>query len=342
MNNRRYSGSSAWQIPANSKVLQGLFTDLNMASGDTRLMWTGTFGPFQNLQPFFYWACGREQSGNAQSPCTGYAPPDGSSQLQWSFNFDYGFQSTSSLVQKFFVTVYYPAAAATGPVINADGIVIHAGTSATVSPGSIVDIYGTGLAATEVNAPAGAALPLTLGGVQVTVNGTPAPLIYVGPLQIIFQMPYETALGTASIVVVNNNAASSPGAVTVEQAAPFILSFGANRAVVVNQDRSVNAPGNGGKPGDALVAYLIGSGPLDNPIATGAEATSSPLSREKLTTTVTVGGSNAGVQFAGMTPGFAGLMQINFVMPNLAPGDYPMRVTIGGAVSNQPLITVSR
>jgi uncharacterized protein (TIGR03437 family) len=74
----------------------------------------------------------------------------------------------------------------------------------------------------------------------------------------------------------------------------------------------------------------------------GADASSSPLSREKLTTTVTVGGSNAGVQFAGMTPSFAGLMQINFVMPNLAPGDYPMQVTIGGAVSNQPLLSASK
>ncbi len=109
MNQSQYLGSSAWQMPASSKVLQDLFTDLNMASGDTRLMWTGSFSFFQNLQPFFYWGCGRDQTGNSQSPCTGYAPADGSSQLQWTFNFDYGFQSTSSIIQKYFVMVYYPA-----------------------------------------------------------------------------------------------------------------------------------------------------------------------------------------------------------------------------------------
>jgi adhesin/invasin len=228
------------------------------------------------------------------------------------------------------------------PQINTGGIVIHAGTSAAVSRGSIVDIYGTNLAATALNATAGQALPTTLGGVQVLVNGTAAPLIYVGPLQIIFQIPYETALGTASVVVDNDNAASAAAPVTVQQAAPFILTYGSNRAVVVNQDGSVNASGKGDRPGDVLVAYLIGSGPLDNPIATGADAPLSPLSREKLTTTVTVGGTNANVQFAGMTPGFAGLMQINFVMPNLAPGDFPIQVTIGGATSNQPLLTVSK
>jgi uncharacterized protein (TIGR03437 family) len=157
-------------------------------------------------------------------------------------------------------------------------------------------------------------------------------------------MPYETAVGTSPVVVINNNLASAAAPVTVQQAAPFIMTYGSanNRAVAVNQDGSVNASGNGAKPGDVLVAYLIGSGPLDNPIATGAVASSSPLSREKLTTSVTVGGSTASVQFAGMTPGFAGLMQINFVMPDLGPGDYPMQVTIGGTASNQPLLTVSR
>jgi uncharacterized protein (TIGR03437 family) len=43
-----------------------------------------------------------------------------------------------------------------------------------------------------------------------------------------------------------------------------------------------------------------------------------------------------------MAPGFEGLMQLNFVMPNLAPGDYPMQVTIGTFASNQPLVTVSK
>ncbi len=165
---------------------------------------------------------------------------------------------------------------------------------------------------------------------------------YVGPLQIIFQMPYETGLAAASVVVVSNNTASSAAPVTVQQAAPFLLTYGSNRAVAVNQDGSVNASGNGAKPGSVLVAYLIGSGPLGNAIATGADAPPSPLSREKLLTSVSVGGSAATVQFAGMTPGFAGLVQVNFVMPNLAPGDYPVQVTIGGAASNQPLLTVSR
>jgi hypothetical protein len=90
-------------------VLEQLYSDLNLARGDTRFMWNGTIGPFRNLQPSFYWGCQRDQSGTGDSPCTGFAPPDGANQLQWTFNFDYGFQPTSSLVQRYFVMVYYPA-----------------------------------------------------------------------------------------------------------------------------------------------------------------------------------------------------------------------------------------
>jgi hypothetical protein len=105
MNDNEYLGSSKWQLPASSKDLKTLFQDLNLASGDARLARTGDTGPLDNLQPFYYWGCQRDQFGNSQSPCTGYAP----GQLQWTFNFDDGFQGTATLIQKFFVMVYYPA-----------------------------------------------------------------------------------------------------------------------------------------------------------------------------------------------------------------------------------------
>ena len=229
-----------------------------------------------------------------------------------------------------------------GPEISTGGIVIHGGTATTVSPGALVDIYGSNMAAAAATASAGSTLPTKLGGVQVLVNNSATPLIYVSASQIIFQMPYQTPLGTNSVVVASTAASSNAAPVTVQQAAPYILEYGTNRAVVVNPDGSVNASSNGAKAGAEMVAYLIGSGPLNNPIPTGTAAPTSPLSRETLTTTATVAGSAATVQFAGMAPGFEGLMQLNFVMPNLAPGDYPMQVTIGTFASNQPLVTVSK
>jgi uncharacterized protein (TIGR03437 family) len=237
-------------------------------------------------------------------------------------------------------TYEFPGAVAT-PVINSGGIVIHGGAVAVVSPGALVDIYGTNLAAAPATAPAGTSFPTTLGGVQVFVNKVAVPLIYVSPLQIIFQIPYEAAIGSDSVVVMSNNISSSAGSVTVQNAAPFILTYNGNRAIVQNQDSSVNASNNGAPPASYMTLWLIGSGPLDNPIPTGATAPVNPLSRETLPTTVTVGGQTVQPVFAGMAPYFAGLMQIDFQMPALTPGDYPMQVSIGGTVSNQPLITVS-
>ena len=64
----------------------------------------------------------------------------------------------------------------------------------SVSPGSLVSIYGTALASTLANADS---IPLstTLGNVTVTFNNIPAPLLYVSsaPQQINAQVPWELA-----------------------------------------------------------------------------------------------------------------------------------------------------
>jgi uncharacterized protein (TIGR03437 family) len=237
----------------------------------------------------------------------------------------------------FTITLAQPA-----PQISSGGVVIHAGVSAAVSPGSLVDIYGANLAAAPVSAPVGSTLPTSLGGVEVMVNGASAPLIYVSPTLIVFQLPYEAAVGTAQLTVTSNGAVSAPAPVTVQQAAPSILTYGNNRAVVLNQDYSVNGPANPAEVGSTAMAYLIGGGPLDNPIATGATASTTLLSRETLPVTVTVGSATAVVPFAGMAPGFAGLVQVNFTVPNLPANDYPLQVKIGSAASNQPTLAVSQ
>jgi hypothetical protein len=66
----------------------------------------------------------------------------------------------------------------TEPQISPGGVVIHAGNSSTVSPGSLFDVYGTGLAASPSSAPGSLQiLPLAIDSVQVLVNGTAAPLL---------------------------------------------------------------------------------------------------------------------------------------------------------------------
>lgn len=234
------------------------------------------------------------------------------------------------------------SAAAVRPVIFPGGIVIHASASAPVSPGSLADIYGTNLAEAPATT-AGLPLGNTLGNVQVTVNGTPAPLYYVSPGQVDFQIPYSIPPGPALVRVSSNGNAGGAAGITVQQAAPSILTWvdaaGNTRAIAQNQDYSLNTSTNCAVPGTYVTVYMMGSGPLNNPINSGAAASSSPLSQETLTTTATVGSASAYVQFAGMTPAFVGLMQANLQVPAVN-GDLPVQVQVGPFASNSALLCV--
>jgi hypothetical protein len=109
MKSSSYAGAKDWKLPS-VQDLQDLFTDLKLKPGDSRLVFTGKVGLFQNLQPFFYWACQRNQNGNNQSPCDPSLSPAANKKgdaMAWSFNFDNGFEGTSETTKTFYVMVYY-------------------------------------------------------------------------------------------------------------------------------------------------------------------------------------------------------------------------------------------
>lgn len=115
MNDSGYAGASDWGMPELAD-LQKLCSDLQLQAGDTRMTRQGNVGPFANLQPFFYWACMRDQDGSSQSPCNGKPAGDGPGNgavMEWAFNLDMGFQGTDQSNKRFYVMVYYPAPPAT-------------------------------------------------------------------------------------------------------------------------------------------------------------------------------------------------------------------------------------
>jgi len=209
----------------------------------------------------------------------------------------------------------------------------------TVAPGSIVSAFGTNFANSNGSA-SETPLPYKLNGVSIYVNSTPAPLIFVGQFQANFQIPFETKPGMATVVVTANEAESLAAMVNVSAVAPGIFVTGTNQAVVLNSDNSVADSASPAKVGSVVVMYVTGLGPLDHPLPTGSPASNNPLSNATVVPTVTVGGANAVVQFAGMSPGFVGLGQINMVIPKLATGTYPVVVTQGTQSSNNPVMSV--
>jgi uncharacterized protein (TIGR03437 family) len=213
------------------------------------------------------------------------------------------------------------------------------GPAGVAAPGSIISIFGSALASSSTGA-TGYPLSPALAGSSVTVNGLPAPLYYVSASQINAQVPFETPIGGVSLTVTSGGAVAGSALLVVQSTAPgLFVSDALNHVAALNQDGTVNSDAHPASPGDALAVYLTGLGAVDNAVATGAAATATPLSRVTAAVTASIGAQQAQVLFAGLAPGFAGLYQVNILVPQLAPGAYPVQITAGGRASN--LATVS-
>jgi len=198
-----------------------------------------------------------------------------------------------------------------------------------LAPGAIFSIFGQGL-------------PQSAASAQVLVNGEAAPVFFASGGQINAQIPYDVPTDRPVSLSVNGaGTASNAVLLNIRQAGPGIFTYSGNRAVVQNQDYSLNTPDNPAKVGDYVVAYLTGPGAISPALATGTVAPGSPLSYADAPYSVAIGGSEStDVPFVGLTPGFMGLYQANAKVPSLAPGDYPIVVTVAGVASNGPLISV--
>jgi uncharacterized protein (TIGR03437 family) len=86
------------------------------------------------------------------------------------------------------------------------------------------------------------------------------------------------------------------------------------------------------------VIYCTGLGAVDPPVAAGAAAATASTTTNPVT--VTIGGAPAAVNYAGVTPGFAGLYQINTVVPPNISGD-ALQVLVGVAGQTSPPVTMA-
>ncbi len=118
---------------------------------------------------------------------------------------------------------------------------------------------------------------------------------------------------------------------------------GTTRAIVANQDGSLNSPANPESRGNVIVAYITGQGAVTPPVPTGQAAPSDVLSRAVGAASATIGGSNANVLFLGLAPTLIGVAQANVQIPANAPtGDSVVLViSVGGQASNTTTISVN-
>jgi len=175
-------------------------------------------------------------------------------------------------------------------------------------------------------------LPTDLDGVEVWVNGAPVPVYYISPGQVNAQAPANIS-DTVSVQLFRLGLGSNIISAQVVQIQPSVYSYqasGKKYAAALFTDYSLMGdpgvvPGtHKAKAGDVIQLYCAGLGPapsgttIDSPVPiTGVG--------------ISIGNTGATVQYAGLVA--AGQYQVNFIVPQLADGEYPITVSISGKTS---------
>ena len=222
------------------------------------------------------------------------------------------------------------------------------GYSASVAPGELISIYGTELGplapvSTQLDS-SGKYVATTLGGVQVTVGGYAAPVMYVSAGQVNAVVPYEVAsLQSVGVTVKFLGQASNAFTLPVGATAPGVFTLnatGSGQGLILNAaDYSVNGPAKPAAKGSYVLVYVTGEGATLPAGTTGLVTVAQPAPPYTpgplLTVVPWVNGQIAYFNFAGEAPGFvSGVMQVNVQIPANAPsGDLPLQVSVGGNFS---------
>ena len=216
---------------------------------------------------------------------------------------------------------------------------------------SIVAAFGETLTVGTASATA-VPLPTTLDSTSVFVldaqnTERPAPLFFVSPGQLNFQIPPGTAVGNATVFVRRSGTAVASTSITIAAIEPSLFTANSSGAGVpaaflvrvkanntqVNEPVAifqggvfVPAPISLGPVGESLILVLYGTG-IRNRSALSA-------------VTLNIGGTTLGVDFAGIAPGFIGLDQVNSVaVPRTLIGKGTVTVTL--TADGKPTNTVT-
>jgi trimeric autotransporter adhesin len=197
-----------------------------------------------------------------------------------------------------------PTAALT--VVNAASL-----AAGPIAPGEIITVFGSGFS------------PQTL----LLFDGAAATLFYTSATQINALVPATLSLNSISMmsIVVNGvTMAESPAPVAGAAPGIFTTASGTGQAAANNQDGSLNSASNPAARGTIMSFYATGQGAGSG------------------TVTLTVGGYQAQLWYAGPAPGFPGLMQINAQIPGgfLGPGIQTVVLSVGG-VASQAGVTIA-
>jgi len=236
---------------------------------------------------------------------------------------------------------------ADAPIYSADSLVNSADNqSGWLAPNAIATLYGRNLAYGTKTLSSddirGGVLPTVLPntGVRVLVNGLPANPYYVSPTQINFLIPPNLLPGPATVQLVIDGLAGPQISVALAAAAPALYQLDQQNIIATRPDGSLITPAASAKAGDVVVLYATGLGPAVPPVGYG-ELPRSTAPLQMLTDFYVLLDGNAvdpsAIAYAGIAPGFAGLYQINLILPGSTASNPEIRIGIADAIGKSGL-----
>jgi uncharacterized protein (TIGR03437 family) len=244
------------------------------------------------------------------------------------------------------------------PFVNSGGVVSAGafGGFTAIAPGSWIEIYGSDMTLSARSWTAadftgnGLIAPTSLDGVSVTIGGQAAYIDYISAGQIDAQVPYTVAPGQQPVVVKDSAGTALAGTTVTVNAvqpgmwAPSFLKIGGTQYVGGQlSDGSYAAPAGSvpgvtsrrANPGEVVTLYGIGFGPVTPNIPAGqvVEQSNSLPSFQ-----ISIAGTPATVQYAGLAPGAVGEYQFNVVVPNVPASDTAtVTFSVNGTAGTQSL-----
>ena len=244
-------------------------------------------------------------------------------------------------------------------ITQAKPVAVVSGASFTgeeVAPGEIVSVFGADLSVGTDGA-AELPLPTTLAGTQVKITDSQgvarlAPLFYVSPLQINYQVPEDTALGSATITIINGSEeVTGAGTINIAAVAPGLFAVNSNgQGVAVALAQRVTADGTvtyeviwqidevQGK----FVPAPIDLGPDTDQVFLALFGTGFRHRTSLATVTAFIGDQEVEVLYVGAQGEFTGLDQINLRLPRTlnGMGETDLTLRVDGKVVNTLRINI--
>ncbi|MBA3975127.1 MAG: hypothetical protein C0504_13040 [Candidatus Solibacter sp.] len=200
-----------------------------------------------------------------------------------------------------------------------------------VAPNSLMAIFGKELAWVTAARPSGdetvRTLPLLLSGtgVMVSVNGLAAPIEMVSPEQVNFLIPANLLPGKAEVRLVMNGRAGPVVELDVVKAAPAVFTLEEGVALARHEDTFEWVDRvRPAQPGEWIRLYVSGLGQTVPSLAYRELPRKEAEIQLRDHLSLIVGGvelTGEWIAYAGVMPGFPGLYEIRFQMPETIEGD---------------------